>query len=54
LKGQPHRRLGNLDIDLAKERKMRTWVRLSFDLPPDTDLSGLLLAQDPRLYAAQL
>jgi soluble lytic murein transglycosylase len=38
-------------FDLAKERaEAASWVRLTFDLPADTDLSGLgSLLQDPRL-----
>lgn len=40
----------NLDIDLAKERKdAEIWMRLTFDLPPETDFSGPgALAQDAR------
>ncbi len=40
----------NLDIDMAKERKdAEVWVRLTFGLPADTDLSGPgTLAQDAR------
>ncbi|GAB4456176.1 MAG: transglycosylase SLT domain-containing protein [Anaerolineales bacterium] len=40
----------NLDVDLQKERKdAEAWVRLTFGLPPETDLSGPgTLAQDPR------
>ena len=40
----------NLNIDLPKERKdAEVWMRLTFDLPPDTDLTGPgTLAQDPR------
>jgi len=40
----------NLTPDLEKERKdAETWLRVSFNLPPDTDLSGPgTLAQDPR------
>lgn len=39
-----------LDVDFEKERKdAEAWVRLTFGLPPQTDLSGPgLLAQDPR------
>lgn len=41
----------NLNIDLASERKdADSWVRLTFNLPADTDLSGPgPLASDPRL-----
>jgi soluble lytic murein transglycosylase len=40
----------NLNPDLAKERKdAEAWVRVTFGLPPDTDLAGPGdLAQDPR------
>jgi soluble lytic murein transglycosylase len=40
----------NLDPDLEKERKdAEAWVRVSFNLPPETDLTGPgALAQDPR------
>ncbi|HEY5731784.1 MAG TPA: tetratricopeptide repeat protein, partial [Anaerolineales bacterium] len=40
----------NLDIDLEKERKdAEVWVRITFGLPTDTDLSGPgPLAQDAR------
>jgi soluble lytic murein transglycosylase len=40
----------NLEIDLAKERKdAEAWVRLTFELPPETDLTGPgVLASDPR------
>ncbi len=40
----------NLDIDLEKERRdAEAWVRLTFGLPPETDLSTPgALAQDPR------
>ncbi len=40
----------NLNPDLAKERKdAEAWVRVSFGLPPETDLTGPgALAQDPR------
>lgn len=40
----------NFSPDLEKERKeAEAWVRVSFNLPPDTDLSGPgTLAQDPR------
>jgi soluble lytic murein transglycosylase len=40
----------NLSPDLEKERKeAEAWVRVSFNLPPETDLSGPgTLAQDPR------
>ncbi len=40
----------NLDPDLAKERKeAESWLRVSFNLPPETDLTGPgALAQDPR------
>jgi soluble lytic murein transglycosylase len=40
----------NLNPDMDKERKeAETWLRVSFNLPPDTDLSGPgTLAQDPR------
>jgi soluble lytic murein transglycosylase len=40
----------NLNPDLEKERKdAEAWVRVSFNLPPETDLTGPgALAQDPR------
>jgi soluble lytic murein transglycosylase len=40
----------NLEIDLTKERRdAEAWVRLTFGLPPETDLSNPgALAQDPR------
>ncbi len=40
----------NLNPDLEKERKeAEAWVRVSFNLPPDTDLTGPgTLAQNPR------
>lgn len=40
----------NLNPDLAQERKdAEAWVRLKFNLPPETDLTGPgTLAQDPR------
>jgi soluble lytic murein transglycosylase len=40
----------NLDIDLTKERKdAEVWVRITFGLPSDTDLSGPgTVAQDAR------
>lgn len=40
----------NLSPDLAKERKdAEAWVRVTFNLPPETDLTGPgTLAQDPR------
>ncbi|RPI93488.1 MAG: hypothetical protein EHM40_09690 [Chloroflexi bacterium] len=40
----------NLTPDLARERKeAEAWVRVTFDLPPGTDLTGPgALAQDPR------
>lgn len=40
----------NLEPDLAKERKdAEIWVRLTFNLPQETDLAGPgLLAMDPR------
>ncbi|HLO30590.1 MAG TPA: tetratricopeptide repeat protein [Anaerolineales bacterium] len=40
----------NLNPDLAKERKeAESWVRVTFGLPPETDLTGPgPLAQDPR------
>jgi soluble lytic murein transglycosylase len=40
----------NLEPDLEKERKdAEAWIRLKFDLPPDTDLTGPgTLAQDAR------
>jgi soluble lytic murein transglycosylase len=42
--------VSNLGYDLAAERSAAdAWVRLTFNLPADTDLSGLgTLAQDPR------
>lgn len=41
----------NLKIDLLAERKVAdTWMRLTFNLPSDTDLSGLgTLVSDPRV-----
>jgi soluble lytic murein transglycosylase len=41
----------NLEFDLTAERSAAdSWMRLTFDLPADTDLSGLgSLATDPRL-----
>lgn len=41
----------NLQFDLSAERRAAdTWVRLTFKLPDDTDLTGLdTLAADPRL-----
>jgi soluble lytic murein transglycosylase len=41
----------NFIVDLAAERKdADSWVRLTFNLPPETDLSGLgALANDPRI-----
>ncbi|MCL4528241.1 MAG: transglycosylase SLT domain-containing protein, partial [Chloroflexi bacterium] len=41
----------NLKVDLLAERKAAdTWMRLTFNLPSDTDLSGLgPLASDPRV-----
>lgn len=41
----------NFKVDLAAERKdADSWVRLTFNLPPETDLSGLgPLAEDPRM-----
>ena len=41
----------NLNLDLTAERKAAdSWVRLTFKLPADTDLSGIgALASDPRL-----
>jgi soluble lytic murein transglycosylase len=41
----------NLDFDLAAERRAAdSWMRLTFDLPPATDLTGLdTLATDSRL-----
>lgn len=41
----------NLEFDLAAERRAAdSWVRLTFNLPPETDLGGLgSLAVDPRL-----
>jgi soluble lytic murein transglycosylase len=41
----------DLSVDLAAERRAAdSWVRLTFKLPPNTDLSGLdTLAADPRL-----
>lgn len=40
----------NLNFDLAQERKeAEAWVRVTFGLPPETDLTGPgQLAQDPR------
>jgi soluble lytic murein transglycosylase len=40
----------NLNIDMNQERKdAEVWVRLSFKLPPETDLTGPgTLAKDPR------
>ena len=40
----------NLNPDLEKERKeAESWLRVSFNLPPETDLTGPgTLAQDPR------
>jgi len=40
----------NLNPDLVQERKeAEAWMRIKFNLPPDTDLSGPgTLAQDPR------
>jgi len=40
----------NLDPDLVKERRdAEAWVRITFELPPDTDLTGPgTLAQDAR------
>ncbi len=40
----------NLNPDLSQERKeAETWLRVKFNLPADTDLSGPgVLAQDPR------
>jgi soluble lytic murein transglycosylase len=40
----------NLETDLLKERKdAEAWVRVTFGLPPETDLTGPgTLAQDPR------
>ncbi len=40
----------NLDVDLASERAdAAAWVRITFNLPPETDLSGPgPLAADPR------
>jgi soluble lytic murein transglycosylase len=42
--------LVNLEVDLAKERiEAAAWVRVTFSLPADTDLSGpSALASDPR------
>jgi soluble lytic murein transglycosylase len=42
--------LVNLDVDLEKERlEAAGWVRLTFNLPPETDLNGPgALASDPR------
>jgi soluble lytic murein transglycosylase len=42
--------LVNLEVDLAKERiEAASWVRVTFSLPPETDLSGPgALASDPR------
>ncbi|HEY5982342.1 MAG TPA: tetratricopeptide repeat protein [Anaerolineales bacterium] len=41
----------NLDFDLTAERQAAdSWMRLTFNLAPETDLSGLdTLASDPRL-----
>lgn len=41
----------DLDVNLAKERKdAEAWMRVTFNLPADTNLSGLgALAQDPRI-----
>jgi soluble lytic murein transglycosylase len=41
----------SLDLDLAQERKAAdAWMRLTFKLPAETDLSGLdTLSADPRL-----
>jgi soluble lytic murein transglycosylase len=41
----------NLKIDLLSERKVAdTWMRLTFNLPANTDLTGLgTLASDPRV-----
>jgi soluble lytic murein transglycosylase len=41
----------NLEFDLTSERQAAdSWLRLTFSLPPETDLSGLdSLAADPRL-----
>jgi soluble lytic murein transglycosylase len=41
----------SLDVDLAAERQAAdSWMRLTFDLPAETDLAGLdSLAADPRL-----
>ena len=41
----------NLNLDLAAERKAAdSWMRLTFNLPAETDLSGLgPLASDPRI-----
>jgi soluble lytic murein transglycosylase-like protein len=41
----------NLEFDLAAERQAAdSWMRLTFSLPPEKDLSGLdSLAADPRL-----
>jgi soluble lytic murein transglycosylase len=43
--------LMNLEFDLAAERQAAdSWMRLTFSLPPEKDLSGLdSLAADPRL-----
>ena len=43
----------NLNPDLAKERKdAEAWVRVKFNLPPETDLTGPgPLAQDPQICA---
>lgn len=40
----------NLEPDLEKERKdAEAWLRITFNLPPETDLSGPgVVAQDPR------
>ncbi|MGZ9236191.1 MAG: lytic transglycosylase domain-containing protein, partial [Anaerolineales bacterium] len=40
----------NLSVDLLKERRdAEAWVRVTFGLPPETDLTGPgTLAQDPR------
>lgn len=41
----------DLEVDLGAERQAAdSWMRLTFNLPPETDLSGLeSLAADPRL-----
>lgn len=41
----------NLNLDMGTERKAAdSWIRLTFNLPADTDLTGLgPLASDPRL-----